>query len=108
MPGTAVDLRNRDGGGVPLELVEIKREREPSSIEWLADDGAATAIPVSGDQAFLGQQIQGMPNRNAPNPKFFDQGVECRQTIPRLPLAAGNSPAEYGGQTPVGRYAGAL
>src|SRR5262245_15989402 len=108
MPGAAVDLGNRDGGGVPLELVEIEREREPSSIKRLANDGAATPIPVSGDQAFLGQQIQGMPNRDAPNAQFLDQGVECRQTIARLPLASANSPAEHGGQTPVGRYAGSL
>src|SRR5262245_22082579 len=108
MPGAVVDLANRDGGRVLLELVEIEREREPSSIEWLADDGTAAPIPVSGDRAFLGEQVQGMPNRDAPNAQFLHQGVECRQMIARLPLDAGNSPAEHGGQTPVGRYAGAL
>ena len=85
-PRAAVDFRNRDGGRVRLEFIEIEREREPASIERLGDDGTAAPVAVPGDQALLREQIQGMPNGNAPDVELLHEGIEGRQAIAGLPF----------------------
>ena len=78
-PWAAVDLRNRDGGRVCLEFIEIEREGEPAPIERLADHRTAAPIAVPGNRSLpSASKSKRMPNGDAADVELFHQASECR------------------------------
>lgn len=102
IPGLTCKLRHRDRRRVRFEIREVEREREPSTVERMGNDRAAPSVAIAGDEAFVGQEVEGVAHRHSPDTELFHQRVERWQTIAGLPFARRDAASENRCDAPIG------